>query len=251
MCHMNKGANHRPQVLILSVGVLISSMLVSSNARSCGVSGVDGASFCSLSEHKEEERPRWAVTGGGVFTSTRLRFTGGLRGDETRDAAFGAIAYFPSAQTTLQMGLGATLGGTLTMPDRRYDFSPGPSALLGASWRVVDRDVFVLLTSVLSFSATKTQSPSNSSVGYEAFDLRLGAEIGTTLVKVLRPYIPVRVFGGPVFWHYLGTAVTGTDIHHYQLGAGAMLQLAKRVSLYAEGIPIGERAVSFGLALTL
>jgi hypothetical protein len=191
------------------------------------------------------------VSGGGVLTSTTLRFSGGVRGDETRNAAFGAIAYFPTAQTTLQLALGATLGGTLNMPDGRYDFSPGPTALLGASWQVVDRDVFVLLTSALSFSAARTRSPLNSSAGYEAFDLRLGAEVGTTVFKVFRPYIPARVFGGPVYWHYRGASVTGTDIYHYQLGAGMVLRLANRINLYAEGIPLGERAVSLGLALTL
>ena len=236
---------------MLSIGLLIWAMLVSWQAQACGVSGVDGAAFCSLSEHQEQARPRWAVSAGTVFTSTTLRFTGGLRGDETRNAAFGAIAYFPTAHTTLQMALGATFGGRLNMPDGQYDFSPGPTALLGASWQVVDRDVFVLLTSALSFSATKTQSPSNSFTGYEAFDLRLGAEVGTTLFKVIRPYIPARIFGGPVYWHYLGTAVTGTDTHHYQLGAGVVLRIANRLNLYAEGIPLGERAVSCGLALTL
>jgi hypothetical protein len=236
----------QPQLLMLSIGLLISAMLVSWNAQACGVSGVDGAAFCSLSDHKEESRPRWAVSAGGVFTSTTLRFSGGLRGDETRNAAFGAIAHFPTANTTLQMALGATFGGTLNMPDGRYDFSPGPTALFGASWQVVDRDVFVLLTSALSFSAAKTQSPSNSSSGYEAFDLRLGAEVGTTLFKVIRPYIPARVFGGPVYWHYRDTAVTGTDIYHYQLGAGVVLRLVNRLNLHAEGIPVGELAVWFG-----
>jgi len=239
------------QLLILTTGLLSAATLASWKAQACGVSGVDGAAFCSLSEHKEESRPRWAVSGGGVLTSTTLRFSGGLRGDETRNAAFGAIACFPTARTTLQMALGSTFAGSLNMPDGRYEFSPGPTALLGASWQVVDRDVFVLLTSALSFSATRTQRPSNSSAGYEAFDLRLGAEVGTTLLKVIKPYIPARVFGGPVYWHYLGTAVTGTDIHHYQLGAGIVLQLANRLNLFAEVIPIGERAVSFGLALTL
>ncbi len=241
----------RTHVVIVSVGLWLSTMVVSSNARACGVSGVDGAAFCSLSEHEEGTRPRWAVTAGGLLTSTRLRFSGGLRGGETRDAAFAGLAYFPSATTTLQMALGATVGGNLTMPDGRYEFSPGPSTLLGASWRAVDRDVFVILTSVLSFSANKTKSPSNSTAGYEAFDLRLGAEIGTTVFKVFKPYIPVRVFGGPTYWHYLGASVTGTDTHHYQLGAGAVLQVVNRLNVYAEGIPLGERAVSFGLALTL
>ena len=89
------------------------------------------------------------------------------------------------------------------------------------------------------------------SVGYEAFDLRLGAELGTTLFEIFRPYIPVRVFGGPVYWRYQGAAVTGTDTHHYQVGAGFNARLSRRMALFAEGIPLGERAVSFGVAAVL
>ncbi len=248
---MRSPAIVRSLLLLPMIGLCMCAMLLSRQSQACGVSGVDGTAFCSLSEHKEESRPRWAISGEGVFTSTALRFSGGVHGDETRNAAFGAIAYFPTAHTTLQMGLGATVGGTLNMPDGRYEFAAGPTGLFGASWQVVDRDVFVLLTSVLSFSAAKTRAPSSSSVGYEAFDLRLGAEVGTTLFDVVRPYVPLRLFGGPVYWHYLGAAVTGTDTHHYQLGAGVALRMADRFNLYAEGVPLGERALSFGLTLTL
>lgn len=217
-------------------------------ARACGVSGVDGVSSCSLAEHNEALRPRWALSGSGVYTSTRLRFSNALHAEQTRDAAFAALAYLPTPKLTLQLGAGAALGGSLTLPDGRHDFSPGPTAFVGASYRAFDADAFLLLTSLLSFSAARTQLGSEPSVGYEAFDLRLGAELGTTLFGVLRPYLPVRVFGGPVFWHYQGASVTGTDTHHYQVGAGLGVAISRRVGAFAEGIPLGERALSLGLA---
>jgi hypothetical protein len=217
-------------------------------AQACGVSGVDGVSSCSLAEHNEAVRPRWAVSASGLYTSTRLRFSGGIHGDQTRYAGLAALAYLPTPVLTLQFGAGATFGGSLRMPDGRHDFSPGPTAFVGASWRVFDADAFLVLTSLLSFSAAKTQLQGEPSIGYEAFDLRLGAELGTTLLHVLRPYVPVRLFGGPVYWKYQGHSVNGTDTHHYQIGLGLGVAISRRIGAFAEGIPLGERALSAGLA---
>ena len=86
-------------------------------------------------------------------------------------------------------------------------------------------------------------------VSYEAFDLRVGALVGTTIFEVLSPYAVGRAFGGPVFWRYQGASVTGTDAHHFQVGGGVTLLVARRVSLFAEGIPLGERAAAAGGAV--
>ncbi|HTA88144.1 MAG TPA: hypothetical protein VK745_01160 [Polyangiaceae bacterium] len=225
--------------------------LAPSRARACGVSGVDGVSSCSLAEHDEALRPRWAVSASGLYTNTTLRFSGDLHAAQTREAGLAALAYMPTPVLTFQVGAGATFGGSLTAPDGRHDFSPGPTAFLGASWRVFDDQEFLLLTSLLSFSAAETQLQGQPSIGYEAFDLRLGAEFGTTLFGVLRPYVPVRVFGGPVYWKYQGESVTGTDTHHYQVGLGLGVAISRRIGLFAEGIPLGERALSLGVAATL
>ena len=232
------------------LGLLFASalVLVSAGAQACGVSGVDGVSSCSLAEHNEALRPRWAVSASSLYTSTRLRFSGSAHGDQTRGAAFAALAYLPTPVLTLQVGAGATFGGSLRMPDGQHDFSPGPTAFVGASWRVFDADAFLLLTSLLSFSAARTKLAGEASVGYEAFDLRLGAELGTTLARVLRPYVPLRVFGGPVYWKYQGASVTGTDTHHYQIGLGLGVAITRHVGAFAEGIPLGERALSLGVA---
>jgi hypothetical protein len=223
-----------------------------SHALACGVSGPDGLSACSLEEHEESLRPRWRTGASGVHTSTALRFDGEIRGDEMRNAALATVDYMPNKDLTLQMELGVAAGGTLAMPAGTYSFSPGPTAAVGASWRMLPGPPFLILTSLLSFSAANTHLSGTSTNGaaYDAFDLRLGALFGVTLAKVLSPYALGRVFGGPVYWRYQGTSVTGTDVHHFQLGGGLALRIGKRLDVFAEAVPLGEQAVSAGLAAT-
>lgn len=181
-----------------------------------------------------------------------MQLSDSLRADQIRYATLAALAYMPTTKLILQAGAGATLGGSLTLPAGKYEFSPGPTASVGADWRVFDnRRTFVLLTSALSFSAARTHLGDQGSVGYEAFDLRLGGQLGVDIANIFEPYIVVRAFGGPVCWHYLGDAVTGTDAHHYQVGAGAGVHISKVVNLFVEGIPIGERAVSLGAGVAI
>jgi hypothetical protein len=225
--------------------------LAAAPARACGVSA-SGVASCSLSEHLEEVRPRWAVGVSSLYTSTALRFSGSVRAPETRYATLAALAYLPTPRLVLQAGAGATFGGELTLPDGKHEFSPGPTASLGADYRFLDDGRwFALVTSVFSFSAARTRLPGSPSVGYEAFDLRVGAQFGLDIADTLQPYVTARAFGGPVFWRYAGAAVTGTDTHHYQLGAGLGVRLSRQLNAYAEGIPLGERAVSVGVGVLL
>jgi len=218
-------------------------------AKACGVSA-SGVASCSLAEHEEAERPHWAVGVSGLYTSTRLRFSNALRADEVRYGALSSLAYLPSRKLVLQVGLGAAFGGHLGIGDQRYQFSPGVLGSLGADYRVFDKGpVFIVLTSALAFSAARTHLGDAPSVGYEALDLRLGGEVGVELAEVFRPYALARVFGGPVFWRYQDKAVTGSDTHHYQFGAGLALRLSKNFNGFVEGVPLGERAVSLGLGV--
>jgi len=233
----------------LGFGALGVAALSARPARACGVSA-SGIASCNLAEHEEAERPRWAVGLSGVYTSTRLKFSNLPRADETRSAAVASLAYMPSSKLLLQLGAGATAFGRLVVADQRYDFLPGPLGSLGVDYRIFDKGrVFVMLTSSLSFSAARTRLGSAASVGYQALDLRLGGELGVELAEVLHPYALARVFGGPVFWHYQGAATTGSDTHHYQLGAGLGLRLSKSFNGFVEGVPLGERALSLGVGV--
>lgn len=218
-------------------------------ARACGVSA-SGVASCSLAEHDEAVRARWVVAVSGLYTSTRLRFGEELEADQVRYATLSQLAYLPTAKLVLQAGLGATFGGSLTLPDGEHRFSPGPVALLGADFRAFDDGrYFLILTSALSFATARTNESGEASESYHAFDVRLGAQFGVELARVLRPYATARVFGGPIFWRYQNEAVTGTDAYHYQLGAGLAVRASKALTLFAEGIPLGEQAIAVGVGL--
>jgi hypothetical protein len=218
-------------------------------ARACGVSA-SGVSSCTLAEHLEQTRPHWAIGASALYTSTRLRFSGDLYGDETRWAALGVFAWLPSPALVLQAGLGVAIDGALRLPEGEYDFSPGPIASLGLDWRAWQSGPwFALLTSTLSASVARTQLPGSPAETYAAFDLRLGGQFGVELARLLQPYALARVFGGPVFWKHGGEDVSGTDTHHVQLGAGLALRLGARGNLFVEAVPLGERALSAGAAV--
>jgi hypothetical protein len=259
----NRGRASRPGAgPALAFGIAAGLMVTTATpqpAHACGVSTADGLSACSLSAHDEETRPRWHAGASGIYTSTAIRFSGALRGDETRSALVASLGYHPTARVTYQLAAGGTFGGRLVTPAGTNDFSPGVTAAVGASWRVVDQPrpwrPFVVLTSNLSFSAARTTLTDNTPgatsarVGYQAFDLRVGVLVGTTIARVFSPYAVGRAFGGPIYWQYQGSDVTGTDTHHYQVGAGLTLVVARRLNLFAEGIPLGERSVAAGTAL--
>ena len=197
-------------------------------------------------------RPRWALGVSGLYTNTRLRFSGSLYADQTRYATLATLAYLPTPKLVLELGVGAAFAGSLTPPDGDHSFSPGPIGALGLDYRAFDDGhYFLLLTSGFSFSAARTHHGGDPAVGYEALDLRLGVQFGVELARVVRPYAVARAFGGPVFWRYQTEAVTGTDTHHYQLGAGLAWRVAKTLNIFAEAIPLGERALSLGTALAL
>jgi hypothetical protein len=241
----------RAPVAALAVVAFTATVAAAPRARACGVSTADGLSSCSLAEHEEETRPRWRLGVSASYASTAIDF-GVVSTPETRGSVIASLAYQPTRRWTLQLAAGSTVGGHLVTPAGRYDFSAGPTAAIGAAWRAVPgTKPFVILTSNLSFSATRTEptgAAPGPTVGYDALDLRLGALAGTTIAQVLSPYAVARVFGGPVYWQYQGASVRGTDAHHYQLGAGVTVVAAGRVNVFAEGVPLGERSFAGGTA---
>ena len=231
---------------IVAALAAVGGVLLAGPAHACGVSAT-GVASCSLAEHEEELRPRWAVGLSGLYTSTGLRFSDSLHADQKRYAVSAALAYLPTSKLVLQLSAGAAVAGELVVDGQAHEFSPGPLVALGADYRVFEsKYVFVLLTSSLSFTAAQTQLNDEPSEGYQALDLRVGGALGFKLGRIFRPYALARLFGGPVFWRYGGSAVTGTDTRHYQLGAGLALALSM-FNAALEGAPLGEQA----LALTL
>jgi hypothetical protein len=221
----------------------------SRTARACGTSGPGGVEACSLAEHEESERPKFRVGVSGLFTWTDIHFNDGVQTAESRGGILASLSYFASSHVSLQVGLGATLGGQITTNGGGTAFfSPGLAADLGVSWRVLDGHEarpFVVVTGLVSFEATHT----TGNVAYDALDFRLGAVVGWTIAGVVSPFLAARGFGGPIYWRDANGSVVGTDANHYQLGAGVAALVAKRVDLFAEGVPLGERALSGGVGI--
>jgi hypothetical protein len=237
------------------------ALLASSPFRAwaCGASagGVAGLSGCSLDEHNEAVRKKWHVGASSSFSSTSIRFGPNLRLDQSRSTLVATVGYSTRRELTFEFGAGALLDGTFERAGVEYDFTPGLLLLTGASHRVVTNEgvrPFVLLGGQLAYVTAHTEQQGAAgagSVGYNAFDLRLGPVVGWTFWRTLSPYVFGRVFGGPVFWRYQGRAEVGGDTNHYQLGAGLSLVIAERLDAFVEGVPLGEQSVAGGLGLLL
>ncbi len=222
-------------------------------AKACGASagGAAGVSACSLKKHLESVRPKWRAAASYAFTSTAIRFNGDTRFDETRHVAFATLDYRYTPDWAFEFGLGSIVGGSLSSGAAEFEFRPGLLAAVGASWRVLDADgarPFVALTGQLALAVASTRAksgPDTSSTGYQAADLRIGAVAGWPLFDAVTPYALARAFGGPVWWEYQGASLLGGDVYHFQIGAGALLRWG-RFDVFAEGVPLGERALSGG-----
>jgi hypothetical protein len=244
-----RGGWSRPLLVPFLAGCALGA-LAPARAAACGAGagGAAGITGCSLAEHEEEARPKWRVGAGYAFTSTGLHFDGGLRVDEVRNSSAVVVDSSPLRRLTLEAAVGPFLGGSITTPAARYSLAPGLATALGGSWRLIDTDgavPFVLLTAQLSYIA----SSAPPGTGYSAFDLRLGGAVGWTFWHALTPYVVGRAFGGPVYWRYLGAAVTGTDDHHWQAGGGLSVRV-KRLDVFAEGVPLGEQGVTAGVGFS-
>jgi hypothetical protein len=204
-----------------------------------------------LSEHEESIRKKWRVGASYSYASTRIRFSSDTTLEETRTLALAAIDYQPTPSWTFELAAGPLVAGRLETGPTQFAFSPGLATALGASYRLLeasDARPFVLATAQLAYvtAATRENAPNAPSITYNALDLRLGGVVGWSLWDTVHPYALVRAFGGPVFWTYRGTRETGTDTHHYQVGAGLLVSIARRVDIYVEGVPLGELGVSAG-----
>ncbi len=232
------------------------TMLGSKRVSACGSSGPDGVSACSLAEYAEEQRPRFRLGLSTVYTSTVMRFAASLSAGETRFASLAELGYAPTSRLGLSLGLGASAAGKLIAPDGAHDFSPGMVASAGISYRFADGMTpvgrgFAVASGLLSVTAASTQrADQGASTSYDALDLRVGVAAGLMWLRTLSAYGVVRAFGGPAYWAYAGSSQTGTDTHHYQVGLGGAVLVAKRLEVFVEGVPLGEQALAAGASMS-
>ena len=172
--------------------------------------------------------------------------------DFSKQAATISIDRRVGPRITLGAMVGLTTTGSLGAYGQSFDVSPGPLFTGAFSYRALDEGdatPFVLLTASLGVSLVWTR-PSNDSGAPKdamtAFDGRIGVAARKTIAHIVTPYALARAFGLPILWSYQGTSVAGTDVHHYQLGAGVVVRVGAFDAL-VEGVPLGEQAIVGGL----
>jgi hypothetical protein len=155
---------------------------------------------------------------------------------------------------SLRATVGAVIGGTLEVDGgATYDIHPGAVVGIGAArqWTVASK-WFVTGSATLSFSIASTSSASAADEPrFIAGDARGGVMAGRTLGEIWQPYVLGRGFGGPVFWSIAGKDASGTDVHHFQVGAGLSVALPFGLTLVADVSMLGEQAASLGASWRL
>jgi hypothetical protein len=232
-------------------------LFVPSVAFACGAAYPGGPMVCDNPRAKLWREPIARVSVSYAFTDTTLLFGDGRRADLERHVVFGGIEVPIASRLSLQIAAGGVAGGELSHNGSHDSIGPGFAGAVGAGWRVVsetDTIPFVQLTATISGTHMLTKTTINGreeAPRFTAFDLRLGSVLGKTLFDSFTPYVVARIFGGPAYWHFEGAAVTGTDLHKYQLGGGMALALFdRRLDLFAEGVPLGEQGLVFGAGTT-
>jgi hypothetical protein len=158
-------------------------------------------------------------------------------------------AYQATPRLVVSLGLGAVVDGTIA----DGDIAPGPAGSASLSWLALletERRPFALIGLSLALSRASAVSDDGEDHSLTASDVRIGATLGKTF-GVFTPYAAVRVFGGPVMWNLAGDDATGSDAHHYTVGAGLSVRPGKRLDLSLEAMPLGEQSATASASLAL
>lgn len=192
-----------------------------------------------------------AALGAGLFDTT-VRFDGDRDVDVEMSTVSVSAGWLVDDRWTVRASAGAVLGGELKPDDGTvHDVDSGALAGIGAEYRALTAgpgDPFVDVSLSLGFSWARTSL--NEATGrqdYSAADARLGVRYGFNVRNRFFPFLSARVFGGPVKWDPAGDDATGSDIHHYQMGAGAAARFGA-FAIFAEFAGLGEKAFSAGLS---
>jgi hypothetical protein len=159
-------------------------------------------------------------------------------------AVSASFEYRLSDRWTLAAAAGAIVAGRLVSPTETFDFRAGAVGSLSGSFLALEQGrfwPFIMVAGSLAVSGVQA-----APTAYWAVDGRLTATLGYTFFERVTPYAVGRVFGGPVFWR----GQTGTDLFHYQVGAGVVVGLPFGFDLSAEVVPLGEQRVTAGLGFS-
>lgn len=181
----------------------------------------------------------------GAFRS-RLVFTD-LGFLDLEEVAFGASYERKlSKKVTFQISGGGIAYARLG--DRNAETLRGFFAGAGVSWAVLEQKGAIPFVMIgVSVAASLAVPDRGGDDALYALDIRGSVTAGYTLAERFTPYAVVRAFGGPVAYAQDGRTSAGTDIYHFQVGAGFVVGLPGGFDLSAELIPLGEQRVSAGV----
>lgn len=185
-----------------------------------------------------------------------------------RRAAGASLEYRLSERWNVVFSAGTSFLGRLDIAGERHTLHPGWLGAVTGSYRAWDGQgtlpFFGLVTLTIAASGASTSlergagntrptvtpgAPSFNDIPFYALDARVGLIVGKTFWDRLTPYAGIRLFGGPIFWRLHGEDLSGTDKYHFQLALGISSSLPGNIDLFAEAVPLGERAVNIGAGL--
>ena len=209
-------------------------------------SGV-GAHLCSGGS---DDHP-WRIGLAFGALSTELSYPGSTPNGNLAESSIMGSASWTKGNLGIEIGLGAILGGGISIQNDVYAINPGGLASIGASWRFLDgrgMAPFLIGDATLGASLTSTVRGSETPVSLFAADARVGALVGKTFFDAISPYLLARLFGGPILWARANGVAT--DAHHFQIGPGAAFHWS-RLDATIEASVLGERmfvaSIAYGL----
>lgn len=158
-------------------------------------------------------------------------------------------AYQATPRIVVALGLGAVVDGTIA----EGDIGPGPAGSASVAWLALletERRPFALVGFSIAGSRATAVSDDGMEHALTAADARVGAMVGKTFAA-FTPYAAARAFAGPVGWTLAGDDATGTDAHHYTVGAGLSVRPGRRFDLSLELMPLGEQSATAAATLAL
>ena len=189
----------------------------------------------------------------GRFWS-HLHFEDDTEPDLTQQTVAGQLSYFFSPNWHLALSGGGVISGTLQGDGHDLDVGPGFLVSLRGTWRfLTERGAipFASLSVGFTFSRSKFEADDGTNGHLWGTDVRGALTVGYTLFGVWQLYLSPRVFGGPVFVSDNTRDLQGRDRYFVQAGMGMGFLLPRGVTLFIDGSPAGEQAISAGAAIYL
>jgi hypothetical protein len=182
-----------------------------------------------------------------------LHFTDGFEPMLNQQTVVATAGHYWKNGWNLSLSGGAIVAGRLEGAGEKYVVDPGWLASIRAGVELVhERGAipFLELGLALSVSRATIRGEGQGTHALWATDAQLSLVVGYTLFDFWRLYLAPRAFGGPIFTDHDGAQVRGRDRYFFMAGLGTAFLLPAGITIFVDGSPLGERAITGGLAVT-